>query len=147
MFALEKISGLQRIRYTTSHPKDLTQDLIEAHGDCKKLMPILHLPVQSGSSRMLKLMNRNHTIEEYLKLIEKLKIKKPTMKFSSDFIIAYPGETDKDFEKTVQLMKEVKFINSYSFIFSPRPGNSSSYFKRNRWFNCKEKISLFSKYF
>ena len=75
LFALEKISGLQRIRYTTSHPKDLTQDLIEAHGDCKKLMPILHLPVQSGSSRMLKLMNRNHTIEEYLKLIEKLKIK------------------------------------------------------------------------
>ncbi len=137
LFALDKISGLQRIRYTTSHPKDLTQDLIEAHGNCKKLMPILHLPVQSGSSKMLKLMNRNHTIEEYLGLIEKLKIKKPTIKFSSDFIIAYPGETDKDFEKTVQLMKKVKFINSYSFIFSPRPGTPAA--------NLKEVDSLIAK--
>ena len=143
LFALEKISGLQRIRYTTSHPKDLTQDLIEAHGDCKKLMPILHLPVQSGSSRMLKLMNRNHTIEEYLKLIEKLKIKKPTMKFSSDFIIAYPGETDKDFEKTVQLMKEVKFINSYSFIFSPRPGTPAATLKEIDGLIAKKRLAYF----
>ncbi len=143
LFALEKISGLQRIRYTTSHPKDLTQDLIEAHGDCKKLMPILHLPVQSGSSRMLKLMNRNHTIEEYLKLIEKLKIKKPTMKFSSDFIIAYPGETDKDFEKTVQLMKEVKFINSYSFVFSPRPGTPAATLKEIDGLIAKKRLAYF----
>ena len=143
LFALEKILGLQRIRYTTSHPKDLTQDLIEAHGDCKKLMPILHLPVQSGSSRMLKLMNRNHTIEEYLKLIEKLKIKKPTMKFSSDFIIAYPGETDKDFEKTVQLMKEVKFINSYSFVFSPRPGTPAATLKEIDGLIAKKRLAYF----
>ena len=137
LIALDKISGLQRIRYTTSHPKDLTQDLIEVHGDSKKLMPILHLPVQSGSSKILKLMNRNHTIEEYLELIKKLRVKKPSIKFSSDFIIAYPGETDKDYEKTAQLMKKVKFINSYSFIFSPRPGTPAA--------NLKEVDSLIAK--
>ena len=137
LIALDKISGLQRIRYTTSHPKDLTQDLIEVHGDSKKLMPILHLPVQSGSSKILKLINRNHTIEEYLELIKKLRVKKPSIKFSSDFIIAYPGETDKDYEKTAQLMKKVKFINSYSFIFSPRPGTPAA--------NLKEVDSLIAK--
>ena len=98
----------------------------------KKLMPLLHLPVQSGSTKILQNMNRNHTIEEYLEIIEKLKKKKPSMKFSSDFIIAYPNETIKDFEKTLSLMKQVKFINSYSFIFSPRPGNTSCKFKKNR---------------
>ncbi len=143
LFALDKISGLQRIRYTTSHPKDLTQDLIDAHGDCKKLMPILHLPVQSGSSRILKLMNRNHTVEEYLELIEKLRIKKNTMKFSSDFIIAYPGETDNDFEKTVQLMKKVQFINSYSFIFSPRPGTPSANLKEINGLIAKKRLTNF----
>ena len=143
LFVLDKISGLQRIRYTTSHPKDLTQDLIEAHKDCKKLMPILHLPVQSGSSKILKLMNRNHTIEEYLELIEKLKINKSTIKFSSDFIIAYPGETDKDFEETVQLMKKVKFINSYSFIFSPRPGTPAANLKEVDSFIAKKRLAYF----
>ena len=100
----------------------MTSDLIDAHAKCNKLMPILHLPVQSGSSKILKLMNRRHNISEYLEIIKKLKKIKKNIKFSSDFIIGYPGETEKDFEDTLHLLKEVKFINSYSFIFSPRPG-------------------------
>ena len=122
LYSLSEIKNLERIRYTTSHPKDFTDDLIEIHGECKKLMPLLHLPVQSGSTKILKSMSRNHTIEEYLEIIEKLQKKNSSIKFSSDFIIAYPGETKDDFEKTVSLMKQVEFINSYSFIFSPRPG-------------------------
>ncbi len=123
---LNSYDDLERIRYTTSHPKDMTDDLIDAHQNCSKLMPLLHLPVQSGSSRILKLMNRKHNIEEYLKIVEKLKKKKPSIKFSSDFIIGYPGEQEDDFNKTVSLMKSIGFINSYSFIFSPRPGTSAS---------------------
>ena len=119
---ISQIKNLKRIRYTTSHPKDFTQDLIEAHKNCEKLMPIVYLPVQSGSNKILGEMNRKHNINEYLNVIEKLKEVKPNIKFSSDFIIGYPGETDQDFEKTLKLMNDIKFINSYSYIFSPRPG-------------------------
>jgi tRNA-2-methylthio-N6-dimethylallyladenosine synthase len=117
---------LKRIRYTTSHPKDVTKDLIEAHKTCEKLMPILHLPVQSGSSKILKAMNRKHNILEYQKIIEDLKKAKPDIKFSTDFIIGYPGETDDDFNQTLSLIERVKFINSYSFIYSSRPGTPAS---------------------
>ena len=126
LYSLSEIKDLKRIRYTTSHPTDFTNDLIEAHNKCEKLMPLLHLPVQSGSSTILKSMNRNHTVEDYLSIIQKLKEKKSDIKFSSDFIIAYPGETKEDFEKTILLMKKVEFINSYSFIYSPRPGTPAA---------------------
>jgi len=119
---IEKIKNIDRIRFTTSHPKDMTDDLIEVYRDSKKLMPLIHLPVQSGSDKILSLMNRKHTVKEYLKTYEKLKKINPLVEFSSDFIIAYPGEEEKDFTETLNLIKEVKFINSYSFIFSPRPG-------------------------
>ena len=119
---IEKITGIERIRYTTSHPKDMTEDLIEVYKFSKKLMPLVHLPVQSGSNKILKLMNRNHTIEEYLEIFDKLKRINSDIEFSSDFIIGYPGEEEKDFEGTLNLIKKIKFINSYSFIFSPRPG-------------------------
>ena len=124
--ALNEKKGLKRIRYTTSHPKDMSKDLIDAHKNCKKLMPLLHLPIQSGSDRILKIMNRKHNIEEYLDIIDSLKEKNSNIEFSSDFIIAYPGESDTDFNKTCELMQKVKFINSYSFIFSPRPGTPAS---------------------
>ena len=119
---IEKIKNIDRIRFTTSHPKDMTDDLIEVYKDSKKLMPLIHLPVQSGSDKILSLMNRKHTVKEYLKTYERLKKINPLVEFSSDFIIAYPGEEEKDFIETLNLIKEVKFINSYSFIFSPRPG-------------------------
>ena len=119
---LSKIKNLKRIRYTTSHPRDFTEDLIEAHKDCKKLMPSIHLPVQSGSNKILESMNRRHSIEEYLDVIEKLKHANPEVKFSSDFIIGYPGETEEDFQMTLALLKNVHFINSYSYLYSPRPG-------------------------
>ena len=119
---ISKIKNLERIRYTTSHPKDFTEDLINAHKNCEKLMPLIHLPVQSGSNKILEKMNRKHTIEEYYKIVEKLIEVKPNVRFSSDFILGYPGETTKDFEKTIQLIKDIKFINSYSFMFSARPG-------------------------
>ena len=122
IFRISKIRNLKRIRYTTSHPKDFTQDLIDAHKNCKKLMPLIHLPVQSGSNEILNAMNRKHTIEEYLEIIEMLKKVNPNIKFSSDFIIGYPGEEDEDFKDTFSLIEKIKFINSYSFIFSPRPG-------------------------
>ena len=117
---------LKRIRYTTSHPKDVTKDLIEAHKFCDKLMPILHLPVQSGSTKILNSMNRKHNIDEYLNTIYQLKEAKPGIKFSSDFIIGYPGETEEDFNETLKLINDIHFINSYSFIFSPRPGTSAA---------------------
>ncbi len=143
LYALSKINDLKRIRYTTSHPKDFTHDLIDAHGHCEKLMPLLHLPVQSGSSNILKNMNRNHTIEEYLNIIDRLKEKKSSIKFSSDFIIAYPGETQEDFEKTLLLMKKVEFINSYSFIFSARPGTPAANLKKIDIKIAKERLSIF----
>ncbi len=119
---IEKLSEIKRVRYTTSHPKDMTEDLIEVYKTSKKLMPLVHLPVQSGSNKILKLMNRKHTIEEYLNIFDKLKEINPNIEFSSDFIIGYPGEEDQDFNDTIRLIERIKFINSYSFIFSPRPG-------------------------
>ncbi|MDC2986582.1 tRNA (N6-isopentenyl adenosine(37)-C2)-methylthiotransferase MiaB [Candidatus Pelagibacter bacterium] len=119
---ISKIKNLKRIRYTTSHPRDFSEDLIDAHKNCEKLMPLVHLPVQSGSNKVLQAMNRKHTIEEYLKVVEKLIKFRPNIKFSSDFIIGYPTETNEDFQQTLKLMNNIKFINSYSFIFSARPG-------------------------
>jgi len=123
---LSKFKELKRIRYTTSHPNDVTKDLIEAHKSCEKLMPILHLPVQSGSSKILDAMNRKHNISKYHKIIEDLKKAKPDIKFSSDFIIGYPGETEDDFNQTLSLIEKVEFINSYSFVYSSRPGTTAS---------------------
>ena len=119
---IEKISGIERIRYTTSHPKDMTEDLIEVYKQSKKLMPLVHLPVQSGSNKILNLMNRKHTITEYVEIFDKLKKINPNIEFSSDFIIGYPGEQSQDFKDTFDLIKKIRFINSYSFIYSPRPG-------------------------
>ena len=123
---LEKLSGVERIRYTTSHPKDMTDDLIDVYKHSKKLMPLVHLPVQSGSNKVLNLMNRKHSIKTYLYIFDKLKKINPNIEFSSDFIIAYPGEEQSDFEETIKLIDEVKFINSFSFIFSPRPGTAAA---------------------
>ena len=123
---IEKIKEIERIRYTTSHPKDMTEDLIEVYKGSKKLMPLVHLPVQTGSDRVLNLMNRKHTIKDYIKIYNKLTKINSSIKFSSDFIVAYPGETEEDFNYTYNLIKEIKFINSYSFIFSPRPGTVAS---------------------
>ena len=123
---LEKISGIERIRYTTSHPKDMTDDLIDVYKNSKKLMPLVHLPVQTGSDKVLNLMNRKHSIKTYLEILNKLKKINKNIEFSSDFIIAYPGEEQTDFEETIKLIDEVKFINSFSFIFSPRPGTVAS---------------------
>ena len=125
---IEKIQGVERIRYTTSHPKDMTEDLIEVYKHSKKLMPLVHLPVQSGSDKVLKLMNRKHTIKEYLNTFDKLKEINSKIEFSSDFIIGYPGEEEEDFNLTLDLIKKVNFINSYSFIFSPRPGTVAADF-------------------
>ncbi len=124
-----KNKKLKRIRYTTSHPKDMTDDLINCYKQEKKLMPFLHLPVQSGSDKILKNMNRKHTREEYLDSIDKLKKINPEIKFSSDFIVGYPGESEKDFNDTISLIKKVNFINSFSFIYSPRPGTPASKMK------------------
>ena len=123
---LDQFSELERIRYTTSHPRDMTHDLIDCYSFSQKLMPFVHLPIQSGSNRMLELMNRKHTVDDYLKVYEKLKNINEEIEFSSDFIIGYPGETQKDFEDTFKLIKKIKFINSFSFIFSPRPGTRAS---------------------
>jgi len=125
---IEKISEIKRLRYTTSHPKDMTEDLIEVYKTSKKLMPLVHLPVQSGSNKILESMNRKHTIEDYLNTFNKLKEINSKIKFSSDFIIGYPGEEDQDFKDTYNLIERVKFINSYSFIFSPRPGTVAEKF-------------------
>ena len=143
LYLLSEIKNLQRIRYTTSHPKDFTSDLIEAHSKCEKLMPLLHLPVQSGSTKILKIMNRNHSIKQYLEIINRLKEKNSSIKFSSDFIIAYPGETKDDFEKTISLVKEVGFINSYSFIFSPRPGTPAGNLQEVDSKIAKERLFIF----
>ncbi len=123
---LESYSELKRIRYTTSHPRDMTDDLIACYSTSRKLMPFVHLPIQSGSNKILKLMNRKHTVEKYIEIYETLLKINPKIEFSSDFIIAYPGETKNDFNETLNLVKKIKFINSFSFIFSPRPGTTAS---------------------
>ena len=143
IFEIAKIDELKRIRYTTSHPRDFTEDLIQAHKDCKKLMPLVHLPVQSGSNKILENMNRKHTVEEYLNIVQKLKKAKSNIKLSSDFIIGYPGETKDDFEKTLELMRKVKFISSYSFIFSARPGTPSFNLKKIDNKLAKERLNIF----
>ncbi len=137
---LENYSELKRIRYTTSHPVDMTDDLIECYASNKKLMPFIHLPIQSGSNKVLKLMNRKHKVEDYLNIYYKLIKINPLIKFSSDFIIGYPGEEQVDFEKTVELVKEIKFINSFSFIFSPRPGTQASKLKELNNSISKERL-------
>ena len=123
---LEKISDLKRIRYMTSHPIDMTEDLINVYKKSKKLMPLVHLPVQSGSNKILKIMNRKHSIDLYLKIFKKLKKINNKIAFSSDFIIGYPGEDENDFKDTLKLIDQINFINSFSFIFSPRPGTVAS---------------------
>ena len=137
---ISKIEKLKRIRYTTSHPIDFTKDLIDIHGNCKKLMPLIHLPVQSGSNKILKAMNRKHTIEDYLEIINKLLNVNPKIKFSSDFIIGYPGETKLDFIKTIELMNKVKFINSYSFLYSSRPGTPAYRLEKVNNKDAKERL-------
>ena len=142
IMALEKFTELKRIRYTTSHPLDMTDDLIECYSKSKKLVPFVHLPVQSGSNKILKIMNRKHTIEKYLSIYEKIKKINPIIEFSSDFIIAYPGETEEDFNHTMQLVKKIRFINSYSFIFSPRPGTVASNLKLIDTKVAKKRLNL-----
>jgi tRNA-2-methylthio-N6-dimethylallyladenosine synthase len=126
---ISKIKSIKRIRYTTSHPRDMQDDLIEIHGTEPKLMPFIHLPVQSGSDRILKHMNRKHTAEQYIDLIQKFRAARTDIAFSSDFIVGYPGETEEDFEATMLLVSEVKFAQAYSFKYSPRPGTPASVYK------------------
>jgi tRNA-2-methylthio-N6-dimethylallyladenosine synthase len=124
--ALAKIDGLQRIRYTTSHPADMTDDLIAAHGEVEKLMPYLHLPVQSGSDRILKAMNRSHTTETYLATLDKMRAARPDVALSGDFIVGFPGETDEDFEATLRIVDAVRYASAYSFKYSARPGTPAA---------------------
>ncbi len=124
--ALARIDGLERIRYTTSHPNDMEDDLIAAHGDVPKLMPYLHLPVQSGSDRILKAMNRKHGRDAYLRLVERIRAARPDILLSSDFIVGFPGETDADFDQTLDLIRAVGFGQSYSFKYSARPGTPAA---------------------
>ena len=145
IFRISKINKIKRIRYTTSHPIDFSNDLIDAHGKYEKLMPIVHLPVQSGSNNILRSMNRKHDVEHYIELINKLKKVNSRIKFSSDFIIGYPGEKDKDFEDTLKLLRKVKFINTFSFIFSPRPGTPASQKEKVRYETAKERLIIFQK--
>ena len=123
---LAKIDGLERIRFTTSHPRDMDDDLIAAHGDTPKLMPYLHLPVQSGSDRILKRMNRGHGREAYFRIVERLRAVRPDLALSSDFIVGFPGETDQDFEDTLDLIRQVNFAQAYSFKYSERPGTPAA---------------------
>jgi len=123
---IDNFTEIKRIRYTTSHPKDMTDDLIQCYKKSEKLMPFVHLPIQSGSDRILKLMNRKHKVEDYLEVYSKIKKLNPDVEFSSDFIIGYPGETEKDFSYTLELLEKIRFINSFSFIFSPRPGTTAA---------------------
>lgn len=120
------IKGLERIRYTTSHPRDMNEDLIKAHGEIETLMPFLHLPVQSGSDSILKKMNRKHTADSYRKTIDALRKSRSDIEFSSDFIVGFPGETDKDFEDTMRLVRDIGYTQAYSFKYSPRPGTPAA---------------------
>jgi tRNA-2-methylthio-N6-dimethylallyladenosine synthase len=141
----ETFEQLDRVRYTTSHPKDMTDDLINVYKSSNKLMPLVHLPVQSGSNKILKLMNRNHTIEDYLLIYKKLKKINSNIEFSSDFIIGYPEENEEDFQSTMKLIEEVKFINSYSFIFSPRPGTVAAELDLVDKEKSKERLEIIQK--
>ncbi|ARJ49817.1 tRNA (N6-isopentenyl adenosine(37)-C2)-methylthiotransferase MiaB [Candidatus Pelagibacter sp. RS40] len=142
---LDQYSELKRVRYTTSHPRDMTDDLIDCYSSCNKLMPFVHLPIQSGSDKILHLMNRKHKVEDYLKVYEKLININNDIKFSSDFIIGYPGETENDFNDTLKLLDKVNFINSFSFIFSPRPGTTASNYELIDNEICKERLVTIQK--
>ena len=129
-YLIEKISEIdevKRIRYMTSHPIDMTDSLINTHSSNSKLMPFLHLPIQSGSNRILKKMNRKHTVDDYLKVVEKIRNVRPDIAMSSDFIVGFPDETDEDFENTMKFIEKVNFVIAYSFIYSPRPGTPAQY--------------------
>ncbi len=123
---LAKIDGLERIRFTTSHPRDMSDDLIDAHGECEKLMPYLHLPVQSGSDKVLKAMNRGHTAAHYLRLIERIRAARPDILISGDFIVGFPGESESDFADTIALVRAVNYGQAFSFKYSPRPGTPAA---------------------
>ena len=142
---ISKIKDLRRIRYTTSHPKDFTDDLIEAHKKCEKLMPMIHLPIQSGSNKVLKAMNRKHTVQEYIDTVKKIIEVRPDIKFSSDFIIGYPGETQEDFMQTISFLNKIGFINTYSFIFSARPGTPAFNLKKIDQKEAKNRLIEFQK--
>jgi tRNA-2-methylthio-N6-dimethylallyladenosine synthase len=124
--ALDRIDGVRRIRYMTSHPNDMTDGLIAAHGDVEKLMPFLHLPVQAGSDRILKAMNRSHSRDSYLRILERVRTIRPDIALSGDFIVGFPGESDADFEDTMSLVREVGYAQAFSFKYSPRPGTPAS---------------------
>lgn len=126
IWQLAKVDGLERIRFTTSHPNDMGDDLIEAHGDCAKLMPYLHLPVQSGSDKILKRMNRSHTADSYLRVIERIRAARPDILLSGDFIVGFPEETEADFQATYDLIEQVRYGQAYSFKYSPRPGTPAA---------------------
>ena len=145
LLELENFDQLKRVRYTTSHPKDMTEDLLNVYKKSKKLMPLVHLPVQSGSDRILKLMNRKHTIKEYLEIYEKLKAINSQIEFSSDFIIGYPEENDNDFYSTISLIEKINFINSYSFVFSPRPGTVAADLDLIDKNKSKERLEIIQK--
>jgi len=145
LLELETFDKIERIRYTTSHPKDMTEDLINVYKNSNKLMPLVHLPVQSGANKILELMNRKHTVEEYLKIYEKLKNINSDIEFSSDFIIGYPEENDEDFKDTIELIKKIKFTNSYSFIFSPRPGTAAADLDLVDKKKSKERLEIIQK--
>ncbi|WNO55120.1 tRNA (N6-isopentenyl adenosine(37)-C2)-methylthiotransferase MiaB [Stakelama saccharophila] len=123
---LDRIEGLARIRYTTSHPNDMTQGLIDAHGEVEKLMPFLHLPVQSGNDRVLKAMNRSHTRDSYLRILDRVREARPDIALSGDFIVGFPGETDAEFEDTLSLVDQVRHAQAFSFKYSPRPGTPAA---------------------
>ena len=142
---LDQYSELKRVRYTTSHPRDMTDDLIDCYSSSKKLMPFVHLPIQSGSDKILHLMNRKHRVEDYLKVYEKLININNDIKFSSDFIIGYPGETENDFNDTLKLLDKINFINSFSFIFSPRPGTTASNYELIDNEISKERLIIIQK--
>jgi len=125
-YALAEIPGLDRIRYTTSHPNDMSDDLIAAHGELEALMPYLHLPVQSGSDRILRLMNRKHGRQKYFDLVDRIREARPDMALSGDFIVGFPGETDADFEQTMDLVRRVNYASAFSFMYSPRPGTPAA---------------------
>ena len=145
LLELENYDKLERVRYTTSHPKDMTEDLINIYKSSNKLMPLVHLPIQSGSNKILKLMNRKHTIEEYLMIYEKLKKINSNIEFSSDFIIGYPEENDDDFKDTMELIEKIKFTNSYSFIFSSRPGTVAADLDLVDKNKSKERLEIIQK--
>ena len=145
LLELNGFDQIERVRYTTSHPKDMTEDLINVYKKSSKLMPLVHLPVQSGSNKILKSMNRKHTIEEYLKVYESLKEINPNVEFSSDFIIGYPGEDEDDFNKTMELIEKIGFINSYSFIFSARPGTVAAGLTQVNAVKSKERLEIIQK--